>query len=90
MSEDGTVITYGKGFAEPVYQCACGRMQTAIGSLQPICPETVQLFGWRRTDDGWSCPFCSGNEHRLKRVIGNQMMSREEFEAYGRRPPDGH
>ena len=59
----GLKVTFTKGYAEPVYHCDCGRMQTFI------IPEAVEQVGWRFISDKWNCPFCTGNTKNLEKVF---------------------
>ncbi len=57
-----------------VLQCACGRVQRIVAADQPggCTEEEAKSVGWVRDGDSWSCPFCSGNEDKLRRVFDRQ------------------
>lgn len=43
---------------------ACGREQKWLGR------DAMEAIGWVQADDGaWRCPFCSGNEQKLRAVF---------------------
>lgn len=48
----------------------CGRTQHYARSDQQggVTVEEAQHFGWRGGEDGWICPFCSGNTENLERI----------------------
>lgn len=49
----------------------CGRTQHYASRMQTggLTVEEATTLGWRRTEAGWACPFCSGNTEALRKVF---------------------
>lgn len=46
---------------QTTFDCDCGRQQSAhIGEASAV------LVGWKFDEKGAHCPFCAGNEDKLK------------------------
>ncbi len=63
----------GAEYRDAVYRCSCGREQKAYcagfpGGLSVGAAENV---GWRKIDDKWNCPFCTGNTANLFGVFSS-------------------
>lgn len=57
------------------FECACGRAQSYAPAGEPggITADEAVECGWVKLTDGkWSCPFCSGNMDKLKKVFGGK------------------
>ena len=52
--------------------CECDRVQgvAPAGKAGGVTELEAQSFGWERDDDGfWHCPFCTGNEDKLRAIF---------------------
>lgn len=49
----------------------CGRAQSYAPADRDggVTVEEAQELGWRKTDRGWICPFCSGEDDGLRKVF---------------------
>jgi len=48
-------------------------MQTSLDE------EAAELIGWRKIDNKWECPFCTGNTGMLERIFENLEDMEEVF-----------
>lgn len=72
---EGRVFSNRGGFRVAVYRCACGREQMAAHPDFPrgVGPKSAEGVGWVRSVDRWFCPYCSGNEDKLRAVFNKEM-----------------
>ena len=50
----------------------CDRSQGIVPARKPggVTELEAQSFGWKSDNDGfWHCPFCTGNEDKLRRIF---------------------
>jgi hypothetical protein len=54
------------------FECACGRKQSYAppGISGGITESEAVIVGWEQDGWGdWHCPFCAGNEDKLKAIF---------------------
>lgn len=58
--------------SRPHIRCIeCDRVQgiAPAGVGGGVTEVEAQSFGWKRDDNGWHCPFCTGNEDKLREIF---------------------
>jgi hypothetical protein len=57
--------------AERIACRKCGRSQSVVpGNVTGGITELeAQTLGWARDELGWLCPFCTGNDAKLRKVF---------------------
>lgn len=73
MSEEkGKYITDGDFVCN---QCDRKQSYAPADERGGVTMEEAQTVGWRKVsvEDYWLCPFCSGNEDKLREVFNNDQ-----------------
>jgi len=70
-----TVCYSGGKYYNAQYKCKCGRGQKAecthphFTHNGGISAKIAEHFGWRKINNKWLCPYCSGNTKNLDKLF---------------------
>ena len=61
--------------------CECGRKQSYAPPDKSggITEEEAEFIGWRRINNKWKCPYCSGNLENLNRCFFGEFNSKPGY-----------
>lgn len=62
--------------ALPTQPCARTQSYAPAERSGGVTVEEAELLGWRKTERGWLCPFCSGEEKGLRKVFRRASQKR--------------
>ena len=63
--------------ALPTQPCARAQSYAPADREGGITVEEAHAMGWRKTERGWICPFCSGEDEGLKKVFAHSTKPRK-------------
>jgi len=73
--ENGLTVSQIGRYYSAVYRCECRRQQKASCKHEHflenggISVKIAEHFGWRKINNKWLCPFCSGNTANLNKFF---------------------